>query len=389
MIAWLLLLPTTTLTLDQAVERVMATAAATDGPEALRIEASRIEDAHLEFDDVRLRLEHRNVDHFVTPRLGSDGQTLDTFDNTAIGATITVPRLDTLVRRSSAAFRAQASQAALAENARDSSRGVRRAVVQIAALKRERAFLDDAIRLAQQREDLLSARRVEGTSTILMVDAAVRDRLSLLADALGVDDLLQSARADLAALLDSDDDVDDDIELRCQQGLPSLDAALATAHAHDPRQAKLQLLDDALAREQLASWLGWVPWPDSVQGTYIRREPGQLDDVRLQLDVDLPLFRLFDDDHDALALRRLANDKERALVDNRLTREVREAMDAVVERKRMAALLAPPPPLTITPEDPAEAAELALNRNLAERRRLRAIARCARAVVDVLSLTAG
>jgi outer membrane protein TolC len=383
---FLLVIPTTTLGLEQAVQQAQAAGAGATGPAALKLEAERLEDGGIKFDDVKLRLEHRAVDHFLTPRLDNFGNKLGPLDNTGVGATFPVPRLDDVVRRSAADLRAEAGRLELRDDSRKLARDVRRYVVQIAALKRERAFLDEAIALAREREAMLAARRAEGTATILAVDAATRDRLALAADALGVDDDLQDVRAELALVMDSDDDVDDDLELRCQQTLPEADEAVVAARAHDPRQLKLKLLDEALQREELADSLAWVPWPDSVQATFINREIGKTDDLRLQLDINLPIFRFFDGD-DAVVLKRQANAQQRALVDSRIAREVREANKAVIERKRMAAQLAPPP-TSIVPEDPADAAELALNRNRAERRRLRAIARCARAVVDVLSLTA-
>ncbi|MDP2344536.1 MAG: TolC family protein [Deltaproteobacteria bacterium] len=385
----LLLLTTTatTLTLDQAVARAVTAASAADGPQALEIEAARLEDGGLRLDALRLSVEHRSVDHFVTPRIDGNGNAISGLDNIALGADLPLPPLADLVSRSAADLRARASHAELQENAREIAREIRALVVDIAALKRERALLDGALFLGQQRESLLVARLAQGTSTALLVDDAIRDRLGLAADALQIDDDLQKAHADLALLIDSDDDVDDDIELRCQQPLPSEEEILVKARAHDRRQRTLRLVEDVQDREELAASLSYLPWPRRVQATYITRDPTRVDDVRLRVDFELPVFRILESTDEVTALRRRATARERAILEGALTRQVHAAQNAVVERKKMAVLLTLPPP-TIAPEDPAEVTELALRRNAAERRRLRAIARCARAVVDVLSLTA-
>ena len=375
------------LTLDQAVERAVAVHAGDDGAAAREIEATRREDGSLELDDVRLSVEHRTADHFFRARFDENGDPLSPLDNVAIAATIPVPGLADVVRKSAVDLRADAARAELRESAREVARDVRRFVVDIAGLTRERALLQDAIVVAGQRHELLAARRAQGTATTVDVDDAASDRFALLGDALGVDDDLHEARAELAALLDSDDDVDDDVEGRCHQPLPHSDELLAAAREHDPRQVRLKLLDQALAREELAEALAWVPWPNGVRGTFIHREPGQLDDLRVQLEFNLPVFRFFETADDAVTLRRQATASGLRSADSRTSRELRRAREAVVERQKLAALLIPPP-TTTTPADPADAAEHALNRNAAERRRLKAITRCARAVVDVLSLTA-
>jgi hypothetical protein len=381
-----LLLVASTLTLDEAVARAKEAAAAKDGPAALEIEAERREDGAIEFDDVRVGVEHRNVDRFFDAQIDDEtGAPFSALDNVAVGATLPVPRLDDLVKKSAADLVAGAARSELTENARDLAADVRRLVVDVAALKRERALLTQALATAQQREALLQARRDNGTATILLVDDAARERLGVAADVVGVDDDLQSARADLAELIDGDDDVDDDLDARCQQPLPGDDEALALARSNDPRQEKLRLVDEALQREELAAWLAFVPWPDRAQVLFIHRDDGHRDDLRVGVDFNLPLLRFLDGRDDGLALRRAANAKQRAVLDARLERQVAQARLAVGERRKMVGLLALPA-VGAVPEDAAEAAEIELHRNLAERRRLRAIARCARSVVDLLSL---
>lgn len=374
------------LTLDQAVSRARDAASAKDGPDALEIEAKRREDGDIEFDAVRVGVEHRSVDHFFAPEIDNNtGLPFSAADGLSLSATVPLPRLDDIVRSGSADLRADAARAGLKENARDLARDVRRLVVEIAALKRERALLATALTLAQQREALLNARRQSEAATIIDVDEAGRERLAVAADALGVDDDLQKARDDLSALLNDDVDADDDLEARCQAPLPPLDEALAQARQNDPRHLQLRLLDDALAHDELAGWLGYAPWPNRVDGLVINRDDGRQDVLRFGVSFDIPLLHFLDGENDAITLRRQANAGERAVVDARLTRQVQQAHHAVTERRKMVEMLALPPP-TAMPDDAAVAGEIELHRNLAERRRLRAIARCARAVVDVLSL---
>ena len=390
MVGCLLLLATATLTLNEAVTRAKVAARNADEPALLLLEAERIDKGQIDFDDVTLRLEHRTVDHFIRPRLDGSDTPLGSFDNTAIALSVPFPQLDEVVRISAAGLRGDGGRAQLRAGERVLARNVRRLVVMIAATKLERASLTAAIALAWEFEGLLRARRIEGTATVVALDSATTDRLALLADALQIDDDLRKARADLSLLLDYhydyDYDVDDDIEQRCEQAVPEQGALLQAARKNDFESARLSLLDEALGREHLAATLGWVPWPDAVQDTFIHREPGQIDDVRLQLDINLPVFKLFDAHGDAVGLRRRANASQRQLVDHRLQGTVHEASRAVIDGKIRARLLLPATPLDIVPEDAADAVELALHQKVAERRHLRAVAACARAVVDVLSL---
>ncbi len=377
--------PSATLTLDEAVALARQAAEANDGPAALEIEAERRADA-LQFDDVRIGLEHRAVQRFIAPEINNNtNQPYSAGDEIALSATVPVPRLDDVVRTSAADLKAAAARAELKQNSRDLASDVRDLVVDISALKRERALLGQALVIAQEREALLAARRASGTATIIDVDDAGRERLAIAADAVGIDDDLHKARDDLSLLIDADNDVDDDLEARCQQPLPGDDDTLRLALSVDPRQQRLRLLDEALARDELAGWLGYLPWPNRLQATWINRDPGRPDDVRLGFDVNVPLFKILQDDDDASALRRQANSRERSVLDARAARKVQQAQLAVAERRKMVGLLALPP-AGESPDDRAVVAELELHRNLAERRRLRAIARCARAVVDVLSL---
>jgi len=377
---------TTLLTLEQAVTRARQAAEAKDGADALEIEAKALEQGDFEFDPVRLEVGHRSVDRFFAPVIDANtAQPFSAADGVSVGLTVPLPPLEDLVQRTSAALRADAARAGLKENARAMAGDARRIVVDIASLKRERELLARALVTAQEREALLAARRASGAATILDVDEASGERLGLAADALGVDDDLARARDRLSTLLDADVDADDDLEARCQAPLPPLEQSLRAAASADPRRDRLRLLDEALAREELAGLLGYLPWPTRVDGLVINRDDGRQDNLRLAFSLNVPLLRFFDNDNDALALRRQANARDRLALDHRLTRQMVQANHAVDERRKMVEMLALPAPVA-APEDPAVAAQVELHRNLAERRRLGAIARCARAVVDVLSL---
>lgn len=376
---------TTVLTLEQAVARAQQAAEAKDGGDALEIEAKALEQGDFEFDPVRFEVQHRELDRFSAPVIDNNtNQPFTAADGVAVGLVVPLPRLEDLVQRTSAALRADAARAGLKENARAMAADARRIVVDIASLKRERELLALAIVTAQAREALLTARRASGAATILDVDEAARERLGLVADALGVDDDLQRARDRLSSLLDADVDADDDLDARCQAAIPDLGQSMQLAQSLDPKRDRLRLLDEALARDELAGWLGYLPWPTRIDALAINHDVGTQDNLRLSLTLNVPLLRFFDNDNDALALRRQANARDRAGLDARTSRQLVQADRAVAERRNMVALLALPP--GATPEDAAVAGQIELHRNLAERRRLGAIARCALAVVDVLSL---
>lgn len=374
------------LTLDEAVARAKDAAKNKDSPDALLIEAERVKDADIGLDALRVDVGHRAVDRLFLEEIDKNTDaSFSAFDSVGVGATLPLPALSDIVEASAADLRAEAARAKLREDGRDLERAVRRLVVEIASLKRERDLLALALPIAVAREELLAARKEQGAATVVDVDDAGRERLALAADLVGVEDDLQRARDDLVAALDADVDADDDLDARCERAPPPLAGLLEQAQEFDPRAERLHLLDEALAKEELAFVLGYVPWPSRLEALAINRDDGRRDNLRFGLSIDVPIFHFLDADGRALALRREANARERELLDARTRRQLTQAHGALLERQKRVATLALPPP-TATPDDPAAAHEIELHRNLAERRRLRAVARCARAAVDVDAL---
>jgi hypothetical protein len=370
------------MTITDAVNRVRDT---TNDAQGLRQQAERADDAALPLDNLRFGIEHRSVDQFVVPRLDDLGTPLESTDNVALSLQVPLPQLTDLLQRNVDGSTADAELALLAEQRLERARAVANDASAFVALKAEQALLAQELRLAATLLQLQRERRDSQHATGTDVDDAQRLRVKLVGEALDVDDDLVSARRKLLTTVGSDA-IDDDLEARCSQGLPAVQQLVDAAVAASPKQAAAQALRRAVEQEEQAWRLGFLPWPRAVEGTWINRDRLRVDDYRLRLDINIPLLHAFDGSNDGLVLRQRAVEQEAALADQQLRADIAALHDAATRRQELVREMA----LDTTaapPTDPAEALETQLANLDTQRRRLRALGRCAASVMELHALT--
>lgn len=370
-----------TIGLHDAVDVARAGRSGSDDAEALLIEADRLKDSGIAIDNLRLSLEHRSFDQFWSPRLDDLGVPYEPFDNLSVALQVPLPTLEQLVARSAVDHTARAEQALLADDRLRAARDVARDASALVALRQEQQLVEQqrivADRLVTLQRERVAAQRV----TAADLDDAERERLRATADAVDIDDDLDRARRKVLAAIGRDD-VDDDLDAVCLRPLPALDALVDDATASNPRHHAAAEARAAVEREDLAWKLGYVPWPSAVQGTYINRNRFAVDDYRLRVDVELPLFRFLDTTGASIDARARAAAAETRVVDSSVRLDVAALREAAAHRQNLVTTMTVPP-TPPTPIDPAEALEAELGALDARRRRLRAVARCAAVVVEL------
>lgn len=368
------------MTIDEAVQRVRR--GASDAA-AMNIEADRLKDGGITVDDLRLSIEHRSVDQFVVPRLDNRGEPLAPTDNLSIGLQVPLPKLEDLVGRAAFDHAARAEQALLAAQRLQLARDVASDASAYVALRHEVALIMQEMQLASLLVQLQTERFNHQLITAADLDDAHREQLRATADAVDLDDDLDRARRKVIGALGADADaVDDDLEAICLRPVPTLDVLVAEAVASSPRGEAAREMRDAVAGEDLAWKLGYLPWPSAVQGTFINRDRFSDDDYRLRLDINIPLLRMLDGHGAGLALRQRAVAAEASVTDSTLRLEV-SALRQAAERRQMLVQSLKLPPTPAAPTDQAEALQSQLGALQAQRRRIRAVARCAAAVVEL------
>ena len=377
--ALLLAAAVSAMTLDEAVDRVRS-GGKTDTA-SMQVEAERLKDGGIFVDDLRLSIEHRSVDQFVTPRLDDLGVPLTPGDNLSVALQVPLPRLEDLVGRGAVDHTARAEQALLADARLQLARNIAKDATAYIALRSEAALIGMAVDVSATLFKLQGDRRDGQLVTAADVDDAQREFLRATADAVDIDDDLDRARRKIIAALGRDD-VDDDLEAVCRRPLPALDVVVGDAVASSPRREAARELRDAVAGEDLAWKLGYLPWPADVQGTFINRDRFSVDDYRLRLDINIPLLRFLDTSGAGIELRQRAIAAEESVTDANLRLDV-SALHEAAARRQMLVKTMTLPPQPPTPTDPAEALQSQLGALDAQRRRARAIGRCAAAVVEL------
>lgn len=369
------------MTITEAVTRVRDTA---NDAQGLRQQGERADDTRLPLDDLRFSVEHRSVDQFVVPRLDELGEPLESTDNVALSLQVPLPKLTDLLQRNVDGSAADAELALLAEQRLQLAREVANEASALVALKAEQALLAQELKLAADLLKLQRERRDSQHATGSDVDDAQRLRVKVVGEALDVDDDLDRARRKLLAALGTDA-IDDDLEARCTQALPAAQQLADAAVANSPTQAAAAALRRAVEQEEQAWRLGFLPWPKAVEGTWINRDRLRVDDYRLRLDINIPLLHAFDGSNDGLVLRQRAAAQEATAAEQQLRADVAALHEAATRRQELVREMnldttAPPP------TDPAEALETQLANLQAQRRRLRALGRCAASVAELQAL---
>jgi outer membrane protein TolC len=255
----------------------------------------------------------------------------------------------------------------------------------LVALKAEQALLGQELKLAAALLQLQRERRESQHATGADVDDAQRLRVKLVAEALDVDDDLDRARRKLLATVGGDA-IDDDLEARCSQGLPPVQQLVDAAISASPKRAAAQALRRAVEHEDQAWKLGFLPWPKAVEGTWINRDRLRVDDYRLRLDINVPLLHAFDGTHDGLTLRQRAAEQEATLAEQQVRDDVAALHETVTRRQALIREMALDT-ASAPPTDPAEALETQLANLQAQRRRVRALGRCAASVTELQALS--
>lgn len=143
----------------------------------------------------------------------------------------------------------------------------------------------------------------------------------------------------------------------------------------------LAVLDAEIAAARLA----WVPWPDRLRAAWIERAVTEEDDLRLRLDVNIPVSAWFDTQVEALTLERnaLATELKRGA-----SAEVDDLLRAWGRASRLQALAvrlggAPPSAVLLATASETMGTEVALSRVERSIEAVRLEVRCA---VDVTAL---
>ncbi len=377
--AWLLAAALPGMSIDDAVRRVRQ--GRDDDLARLEIEAERVTDGGLSLDALRLSIEHRSVDQFASPRLDDLGVPLEPWDNLSVALQVPLPTLEDLVGRTAVDATARAEQALLDDKRQQLARDVARDATAMIALRQQAALLTQELQLVTTlvtlQRDRLDHQRIVAAD----LDDAERDRLKTASDAVDVDDDLASTRRKVIAAVGTDA-IDDDLEAVCKRSIASVDVIVGDAIASSPRRAAAQAMQEAVDREDLAWNLGYVPWPSSVRGTFINRDRFSLDDYRLRVDIDLPFLRFLDGTGAGLAVRKRAVAAERTVAEETLRIDVAALHAAARKRQTLVqSMTLPTTPPTAT--DPAEALEAKIGALEAQRRRHKAVGRCAAAVIEL------
>ena len=370
---------------DDAVTAALSRSSALTA-EAHEGAADAIDDSRLRLDALRLRLEHRNIDQFVEPRL-SNGVPNGPLDNVYVGLAAQPPGLDELVIAQTGDTRQHAATQRIEVLRRALGVEVRLRHARLAGLSDEERLAKQAAALAAQRRDLVGRQLAQAQATRADAEDAQITQAERAADAAEIEAEVLGLRDWFRRRTGLSGEPHDERESLCQGAVEDEDALVARAIQQSAELRALGLEAGTLATEELAWWLGFSPWISRAELSFINRPAAERDDVRFGVDVGLPIFRIFDGRGAALSRRRQALAAAQGAATEALREQVSAARTGWQQAYGLTQSLAAPNESPTT-GDPDVDLRLAERRVRLVRLRSRAVTRCAEAAITLRSIVA-
>ncbi len=321
------------LTPDEAVARAVARS---DEMRTawLDVEVARVEETAVVLESPQLQLGHRS--------LNAIGDQVDPFDDTQVGVSWQVPRLEDLGLRQ--AIGGHNADANLLKNVDDLAAAVAVEVrllhARVLSLRAETALAKERVTLLEQVATLQDRRVAEQLATSLDTGLTRLELLSALADLTDVDGDLMQAEQRLGRLLAEDLPLSLAPASTPLCALPArpLTDLVAEARKRSPRLQSLVQKEEALRLREARAWLRYVPWVDGLQVGSVARETTP--ELRARLDIAIPIFEPLSPEHRMVALERTRLEAERRAVERDIEERLGATLDQLTGFVRMVEIYA-------------------------------------------------
>jgi outer membrane protein TolC len=301
--------------------------------QALRIESDRLELMRIRLRSPELQLGHRSIND-----LNSDTSAVDPFNDSQVALSWRPPALEDFgLRQGAGADTADALWRDVDDARATIATEVRLLHARVLSLRAQRDLAASRVTLLEDVGRVQESRVEAQVGTSLDVGLTLLDTLDARADVTDVEGDLSRVEQRLAALLR--------VSAPATVAPPSTplcalvgddDTLLATAMTQAPRLRALTLRQSAIAQQQTAAALRFVPWVEGLQVGLVQN-PNRDAELRARLDITLPFFeplnpvgRILDKDTERIAAERAA-----------VTDELRQRITTANERlKSYVALVA-------------------------------------------------
>jgi outer membrane protein TolC len=321
------------LTPDEAVARAMARS---DEVRAawLNVEVARVEETAVVLESPQLQLGHRS--------LNAVGDQVDPFNDTQVGVSWQVPKLEDLGLRQ--AIGGHNADANVLKNVDDLVAAVAVEVrllhARILSLRAEAALAKERVTLLEQVAALQTRRVAEQLATSLDTGLTRLELLSALADLTDVTSDLMRAEQRLGRLLAEQLPLSLVPASTPLCALPARPFAelVEDARQRSPRLQSLVQQEEALRLREARAWLRYVPWVDGLQVGSVTQ--GTTPELRARLDIAIPIFEPLSPEHRVIALEHTRLAAERRVVERDIEERLSAAVDQLTGFVRMVELYA-------------------------------------------------